>query len=170
MGLQPWSDGPGVMPPKTGRAGTPGAQVVDELTPEPHDLVERADEFCRAQLLRQLRRAKILPNQSLRRGRLFQLRNHDCSIAVPGTERPPKPSRHMLFRLQLQFAEVRRPPGLRHPRTGSCDNLIEKGQHDGFLIIREAKHLDPAAGSAGVLKGWALVGGENDQRPSTAVF
>jgi ureidoacrylate peracid hydrolase len=39
MGLQPWSDGPGVMPPKTGRAGTPGAQVVDELTPEPHDLV-----------------------------------------------------------------------------------------------------------------------------------
>jgi nicotinamidase-related amidase len=39
MGLQPWSDGPAVMPPKTGRAGTHGAQVVPELTPEPHDLI-----------------------------------------------------------------------------------------------------------------------------------
>ena len=39
MGLEPWPDGPRPLPPRTGRIGTPGAQVVDELTPEPHDLV-----------------------------------------------------------------------------------------------------------------------------------
>ena len=39
MGLEPWPDGPRPLPPRTGRIGTRGAQVVDELTHEPQDLV-----------------------------------------------------------------------------------------------------------------------------------
>ena len=39
MSLEPWPDGPRVMPAGTARAGTHGAQIVDELAPEPQDLI-----------------------------------------------------------------------------------------------------------------------------------
>ncbi len=39
MNLEPWPGGPRVMPAGTARVGTHGVQVVDELTPEPQDLV-----------------------------------------------------------------------------------------------------------------------------------
>lgn len=40
MNLEPWPDGPQVMPMGTSvRSGTHGAQVVDELAPQPEDIV-----------------------------------------------------------------------------------------------------------------------------------
>jgi nicotinamidase-related amidase len=39
MGLDPWPDPPQPLPPRTGRAGTPGAQIVDELAPRTEDFI-----------------------------------------------------------------------------------------------------------------------------------
>lgn len=39
MNLEPWPDGPRVLPGGTARSGTRGAQIVDELAPEPSDFI-----------------------------------------------------------------------------------------------------------------------------------